>query len=287
MHLVQAKTILSANNGVNVYRGCTHGCIYCDSRSDCYNMNHDFEDIEVKANAPQLLDRVLASKRKKCMVGTGAMSDPYNPLELELRLWRQCLEIIDRRRFGATFLTKSDRFLRDIDLLTSINDRSKAVVQMTLTTADENLCRIVEPNVSTTAERYRALRTLREAGIPNVVWLCPLLPYINDTLENLQAILDMCFDVSTKGIIMFDAGLTLRDGNRAYFYQALDRHFPGLRKVYEHEYGLSYAIQSPRAAQLMAMFHEECDRRGVLHAPNEVFSYLREYPQPYEQLSLF
>ena len=287
MHLVQAKTILSANNGVNIYRGCTHGCIYCDSRSDCYNMDHDFEDIEVKANAPQLLDRVLASKRKKCMVGTGAMSDPYNPLELELRLWRQCLEIIDRRRFGATFLTKSDCFLRDFDLLTSINDKSKAVVQMTLTTADENLCRIVEPNVSTTAERYRALKTLQEAGIPNVVWLCPLLPYINDTPENLRAILDMCFDAGTKGIIMFDAGLTLRDGNRAYFYQALDCHFPGLRKVYEREYGLSYTIQSPRAAQLMAMFHEECKRRGVLHTPNEVFSYLREYPQPYEQLSLF
>ena len=237
MHLVQAKTILSANNGVNIYRGCTHGCIYCDIRSDCYNMNHNFEDIEVKANAPQLLDRALASKRKKCMVGTGAMSDPYNPLELELRLWRQCLEIIDRRRFGATFLTKSDRFLRDIDLLVSINDKSKAVVQMTLTTADENLCRIVEPNVSTTAERYRSLKTLQETGIPNVVWLCPLLPYINDTPENLRAILDMCFDVGTKGIIMFDAGLTLRDGNRAYFYQALDRHFPGLREVYEREHG--------------------------------------------------
>ena len=287
MHLVQAKTILSANNGVNIYRGCTHGCIYCDSRSDCYNMDHDFEDIEVKANAPQLLDRALASKRKKCMVGTGAMGDPYNPVELDLRLWRQCLEIIDRRCFGATFLTKSDCFLRDIDLLTSINDRSKAVVQMTLTTAEENLCRIVEPNVSTTAERYRALKTLQEAGIPNVVWLCPLLPYINDTPENLRAILDMCFDAGTKGIIMFDAGLTLRDGNRAYFYQALDCHFPGLRKVYEREYGLSYAIQSPRAAQLMAMFHEECKRRGVLHTLNEVFSYLREYPQPYEQLSLF
>ena len=250
-------------------------------------MDHDFEDIEVKANAPQLLDRALASKRKKCMVGTGAMGDPYNPVELNLRLWRQCLEIIDRRCFGAAFLTKSDCFLRDIDLLTSINDRSKAVVQMTLTTADENLCRIVEPNVSTTAERYRALKTLQEAGIPNVVWLCPLLPYINDTPENLRAILDMCFDAGTKGIIMFDAGLTLRDGNRAYFYQALDCHFPGLRKVYEREYGLSYAIQSPRAAQLMAMFHEECERRGVLHTPNEVFSYLHEYPQPYEQLSLF
>ena len=158
---------------------------------------------------------------------------------------------------------------------------------MTLTTADENLCRIVEPNVSTTAERYRALKTLQEADIPNVVWLCPLLPYINDTPENLRAILDMCFDAGTKGIIMFDAGLTLRDGNRVYFYQALDCHFPGLRKVYERKYGLSYAIQSPRAAQLMAMFHEECERRGVLHTPNEVFSYLHEYPQPYEQLSLF
>ena len=287
MHLVQAKSILSSGNGMNVYRGCTHGCIYCDSRSDCYGMDHDFEDIEVKENAPQLLERALAAKRKKCMVGTGSMGDPYNPLEEELCVWRRCLEVIERHGFGATLITKSDRVLRDLDLLTSVNGRSKAVVQMTLTTADDDLCRIVEPGVCPTSRRYATLKELQAAGIPTVVWLCPLLPHINDTPDNLGAVLELCFDAGVRGIIWFGAGLTLRRGNRTYFYRALDAHFPGLREVYERMYGDSYVAQSPRAAQLDALFHGSCRSRGILHSPDDCFAYLKEYPRPYEQLTLF
>ena len=158
MHFVRAKGILSANNGMNLYRGCSHGCIYCDSRSHCYHMEHDFEDIEVKENAIELLENALKRKRLKCMLGTGAMTDPYIPLEGQLGHVRKALLLADRYGFGFTLQTKSDRVLRDIDLLQSINQQSKCVVQMTLTTHDEALCRILEPHVSTTGERVEALK---------------------------------------------------------------------------------------------------------------------------------
>ena len=201
MHFVNAKGILSAKNGMNIYRGCTHGCIYCDSRSTCYGMTHDFEDIEVKQNAPELLEIALRSKRKKCMIGTGAMCDPYMHCEEELKLTRKCLEIIDRYGFGATIHTKSNRVLRDLDLLKSINKESKCVVQMTLTTYDEQLCKKIEPNVSTTKERVETLKILRDNGIPNIVWLSPILQMINDTRENIEGILNYCIESKVRGII--------------------------------------------------------------------------------------
>lgn len=245
MHTVSAKGILSKDNGINIYRGCSHGCIYCDSRSLCYGFTHAFEDIEVKENAPELLEQALRGKRSKCMIGTGSMSDPYLHIENELQLTRRCLEIIDRYGFGVAVQTKSTLVLRDLDLLTSINRKAKAVVQMTLTTADETLCRIIEPNVSTTRERIEALMTLRQAQIPTVVWITPLLPFINDTEENLNRLLDACIEAGVKGIICFGMGVTLRDGDREYFYKALDRHFPGLKEKYVRTYGNSYELESP------------------------------------------
>lgn len=194
MHYVKAKGILSSDNGMNLYRGCTHGCIYCDSRSKCYQMNHAFEDIEVKENALELLEKALLSKKKRCMIGTGAMTDPYLPLEEKLRLTRGALELIERHGFGVAIQTKSDRILRDLDLLQKINEKSKAVVQMTLTTQDDALCRILEPNVCVTSARVAALKAFRDAGIPTVVWLCPILPFINDTRENIEGILQSCID---------------------------------------------------------------------------------------------
>ena len=206
MHFVDARGILSARNGMNIYRGCTHGCIYCDSRSRCYGFTHPFEDIEVKRNAPALLEQKLRSKRKKCMIGTGAMCDPYLHCEEELRLTRACLEIIDRYGFGVSVLTKSDRILRDMDLLGSIQEKSKAVAQMTLTTWDDRLCRIIEPEVCVTSRRLEVLRTMKEAGIPTVVWMTPLLPFINDTKENLEGILEGCLEAGVKGILCFGMG---------------------------------------------------------------------------------
>lgn len=289
MHFVDAKGILSARNGMNIYRGCTHGCIYCDSRSRCYGFTHPFEDIEVKRNAPALLEQKLRSKRKKCMIGTGAMCDPYLHCEEELRLTRACLEIIDRYGFGVSVLTKSDRILRDLDLLGSIQDKSKAVAQMTLTTWDDRLCRIIEPEVCVTSRRLEVLRTMKEAGIPTVVWMTPLLPFINDTKENLKGILEGCLEAGVKGILCFGMGLTLREGNREYFYQALDRHFPGLRREYQRRYGNAYELPSPRHRELQQIFEDTCAKAGILYRPEDIFAYLREFPENkgYTQLSLF
>lgn len=288
MHKVNVKGILSAKNGMNIYRGCLHGCIYCDSRSLCYQMNHKFEDIEVKANAVGLLENTLRRKRNKCMIGTGAMSDPYMPIEEKLGNMRKCLEVIERYGFGVTMITKSTKVLRDLDLLKKINEKSKCIVQMTLTTYDEDLCRIVEPNVETTYERFRALEILRDNGIPTVVWLCPILPFINDTEENIREILDYCVRAKVKGIINFDMGVTLRDGNREYFYKKLDEHFPGLKEKYIRMYGNSYQLSSPNSRQLNMIYKSECIKNGIMCDVNECFEYLNKYEDKYggEQISL-
>ena len=288
MHEVNVKGILSAKNGMNIYRGCLHGCIYCDSRSLCYQMNHKFEDIEVKANAVGLLENTLRRKRNKCMIGTGAMSDPYMPIEEKLGNMRKCLEVIERYGFGVTMITKSTKVLRDLDLLKKINEKSKCIVQMTLTTYDEDLCRIVEPNVETTYERFRALEILRDNGIPTVVWLCPILSFINDTEENIRGILDYCVRAKVKGIINFDMGVTLRDGNREYFYKKLDEHFPGLKEKYIRMYGNSYQLSSPNSRQLNMIYKSECIKNGIMCDVNECFEYLNKYEDKYggEQISL-
>lgn len=272
---------------MNLYRGCQHGCIYCDSRSLCYHMDHPFEDIEVKENALQLLEQALKSRRTKCMIGTGAMTDPYIPAETKLQLTRGALELIARYGFGVAIQTKSDRILRDLPLLRTINENAKAVVQMTLTTLDESLCRIVEPGVCTTAARAEALRQFRDAGIPTVVWLCPLLPYINDTEENVRGILELCADAGVKGVINFGMGLTLRDGSREYYYANLDKHFPGLKERYIREYGNAYEIPSPNGAKLNRLFHTFCEEHGIWHDNDQIFRYMSTLEQKDEQMSLF
>ncbi len=287
MHFVNAKGILSPQNGMNVYRGCTHGCIYCDSRSTCYGFNHEFEDVEVKQNAPELLEKALRSKRKRCMIGTGAMCDPYMHCEESLQITRKCLELIERYEFGAAIQTKSDRILRDLDLLKSINEKAKCVVQITLTTCDEDLCRILEPNVCTTGRRAEVLNIMRDNGIPTIVWLSPVLPFLNDTEENIRGILEYCIQAKVYGIICFGMGLTLRNGDREYFYQALDRHFPGLRQKYHGKYGYSYELKSERHDRLMGIFREVCEKNGIVYDVGNCFQYLHEFPEKYEQLTFF
>lgn len=277
MHYIQAKGILSASGGMNIYRGCQHGCIYCDARSTCYQMDHPFEDIAVKENALTLLGSALRSRRSPCMIGTGSMSDPYMPLEQELRCTRRSLELIEKYGFGATVLTKSARILEDLDLLQRINSRTKAVVQMTLTTHDDALCRLIEPNVSVTSERIAALKRFQAAGIPTVVWLCPILPFITDTAENIRAIVESCADAGVRGIIQFGMGLTLREGNREYYYTHLDRKFPGLKERYIRTYGNSYELPSPREEALLALFHRLCESHGILHDNDTIFQYLHRF----------
>lgn len=289
MHYVDAKGILSSKNGINIYRGCTHGCIYCDSRSKCYNFQHNFEDIEVKRNAPELLDIALRKKREKCMIGTMAMSDPYIHLEEHLGLTRKCLEVVYKNGFGMCLLTKSTRLLNDLDLIKKINEETKCVVQVSMSTYDEDLCKIIEPNVSTTKERYEMLKILRDNGIPTVVWLMPFLPFINDTKENMKGLLEYCVDAEVYGILNFGVGLTLREGNREYFYKKLDTHFKGMKRKYEKTYGGSYMINSPNNDTLMKVFKETCIENNIEYKSKEIFNYLRKFPEKneYVQLSLF
>ncbi len=276
MHFVKAKSILTPT-AMNLYRGCLHGCIYCDSRSKCYQMQHDFEDIEVKENALELLEDALKRKRRPCMIGTGAMTDPYIPLEKELCLMRGALELLEGYGFGAAVQTKSTLVLRDMDLLQRINEKTKAVVQMTLTTWDDDLCRVIEPNVSTTSQRFEALKRFRDAGIPTVVWLSPILPFINDTEENITGLLGMCAEAQVKGVICFGMGLTLREGNREYFYRQLDRHFPGLKGEYIKRYGNQYEVPSPNSRPLMALFHSLCGEMGLMHDNDQIFQYMHTF----------
>lgn len=267
MHEVISKGILSSNNGMNIYRGCTHGCIYCDARSLCYGMNHVFENIEVKVNAPQLLEEALKKKRKKCVIGTGAMSDPYIQLEEKLQNTRKCLEIIEKYGFGLAIQTKSSRILRDLDLLKSINNKSKCIVQMTLTTYDEELCKIIEPNVSTTKERFEVLKVMRDNDIPTVVWLTPILPYINDTEENIRGILNYCVEAKVKGIIVFGIGLTLRE-------------------KYISKYGNSYEVVSENHEILMKIIKETCEKNNIICGVEEVFKYMKTFEEKNNEIQV-
>ncbi|MCM1299341.1 MAG: radical SAM protein [Firmicutes bacterium] len=288
MHFKEAKSILMPSGGINIYRGCTHGCIYCDSRSDCYQMDHDFEDVEVKINTPWLLEDALKRKKAVSMIGTGAMSDPYMHCEKELKLTRQCLEIIKKYGFGVSLQTKSTLILRDLDLICDIHRSLKAVVNMTVTTVDDDLCRILEPNVAVTSERFEALKIFRQQGIPTVVWLTPILPFINDTEENVTGIAEKCGELGVKGIITFgNMGVTMRSGDREYFYKCLDKHFPGMKERYAKRYGLAYQLPSPDNRQLMSAFKRICKKYGMMTDTKEIFDYMHSTDEAVgEQLSL-
>jgi len=287
MHYADYKKILSPKNGMNLYRGCSHGCIYCDTRSRCYNLNHCFEDIEVKRDALAILEEDIRRRRNPCQVVTGAMCDPYIELEEDLNLTRGALQLISKYHCGVSILTKSARILRDIDLLKEINEKTKCVVSITLTTFDEELCKKLEPNVSTTAERFKVLEVLRDAGIPTVVWLCPILPFINDSQENLIGLLDYCIRAKVVGILCFGFGTTMREGSREHFYKSLDKHFPGVKKKYIEEFGGEYECPSPNSSALMDAFVKVCKHHKIMYDSREIFAYLRKYENKTKQMSLF
>ena len=286
MHMIESRTILSPKNGMNLYRGCQHGCIYCDSRSRCYHMDHRFEDVAVKANGVELLELALKRKRRPCMIGTGSMSDPYTPLEAELGLTRKALEVIERHGCGISLLTKSDLVLRDLDILSRIHRRSKAVVQMTLTTTDDELCKLIEPGVCPTSRRVEVLKEFQRAGIPSVVWLCPILPWLNDTEENIRGIVENCAGAGVRGIICFGMGVTLRDGSREHYYTQLDRKFPGLKERTIRTYGSAYELRSAHHRELEALFHSLCAKHGIWHDNDRIFRWLQQLEEP-DQMSFF
>ena len=286
MHYIETKSILSPRNSMNLYRGCQHGCIYCDARSSCYRMDHRFEDIAVKKNGLELLELALKRKRRRCMIATGTMSDPYTPVEETLCVTRRALEIVERYGCGAAILTKSDLILRDLDILERINRRSKAVVQITLTTMDERLCSMIEPGVCPTSRRIEVLTECQRRGIPTVVWLCPILPWLNDTEENIRGLVESCARAGVKGIVCFGMGLTLREGSREYYYSQLDRKFPGLKERTIRTYGCAYELRSAHQHELNALFHRLCEKHGIWHDNDRIFRWMQELQEP-EQLSFY
>jgi DNA repair photolyase len=294
MELIPAKTIISGyhpnttwfgnNFNMNIYKGCSHGCIYCDSRSECYQVEN-FDEVRAKENALILIERELKSKRKRGIIGTGAMSDPYNPLEKEFKLTRGALELIDRYGFGISIATKSDLISRDIDILKAISAHSPVIVKMTITTADDILCKKIEPNVAVSSARFAAINKLSRAGIFVGILLMPLLPYIEDTEENISSIIKLAHENGAKFI--FPAfGVTLRQNQRAWYYSKLDEHFPSLKEKYIKNYGSAYECGSPKAKELWALFQVECDKRGILYKMDDI---IKGSKQGYEdaQISLF
>ncbi len=272
---------------MNIYRGCSHGCIYCDSRSEVYGKTYTFNDIDVKINAVDLLDKELARRQETCMLTTGSMTDPYIPLEAELQNTRKCLDVIAKHGFGVALLTKSDLILRDIDLLKKINEKAKCVVQMTLTTYDEELCKIIEPDVCTTKRRLEVLIEMKKAGIPTIVWLTPILPFINDSVENINGILNYCKEAQVNGILTFGIGMTLRYGNREYYYKKLDEHFPGIKREYMKKYGSAYGLKPPNSIKIARLVKDFCKNNNMLYGDKCIFSYIYDLPQDSTQLTMF
>jgi DNA repair photolyase len=280
IHEVTAKTLLSSSRQpdpwfgikytMNLYRGCTHQCIYCDSRSECYQIEN-FADVLVKTNAIDLLKKELPRKRVKGTIGTGSMSDPYLPLEATRNLTRQALEVIAQHQFPVHALTKSDLVLRDLETLREIN-RVYAAVSFTITTADDDLGKQLEPGAPIVSRRFTAMAQLAAAGIMTGVLLMPVLPFIEDNAENITAIVSRAHDCGAA-YILASFGMTLRDRQRAHYYAQLDRLFPGLRKQYERRFGVRYSASANDAHRLEHIFREQCARYGIA-------TRLRQYEAP-------
>lgn len=295
MKMIPAKTILSpckngaewfgVNFNMNLYKGCCHGCIYCDSRSACYRVA-DFDTVRAKSGALEILEKELRTRRKTGIIGSGAMSDFYNPFEEGCELTRGALTIIAKYGFGIVIETKSDLVLRDMDILSEIKKHAPAYVNFTVTTADDDLCLRIEKHVCPAGSRFHAMKRLyEEAGIEGGVLMMPILPFINDTPDNILAVIEKAHDAHAKYI--YPAfGVTLRQNQREYFYDRLDEEFPGLKEKYLRYFGDAYSCSSPRSKELSNLFRKECEKRGMLFRMEDISRYIRRnYDR--EQLRLF
>ena len=286
--LIRSKSTawFGTDHTVNLYRGCCHGCLYCDSRSDCYR-NPDFDRVTAKADALRILRDELARKVRPAFIGMGAMSDPYNPFEEELLLTRHALELIDAYDCGVSVDTKSDLIVRDIDLYQSIQAHSPVICKITVTTVDEELAAKVEPRAPSPARRLEAIRKLAEAGLFCGVLLMPVLPFLEDRPEQVLSVVDRSADAGAK-FIYSGFGVTMRQGQREYFLRELDRAFPGehLSRRYLARYGDRYRCPSPRARELWEVFTARCRERGLLYQmPHIVSAATRGYGD--RQLTFF
>lgn len=294
MNFIPAKTIISGysennswfgnNYNMNIYKGCCHGCIYCDSRSECYRVEN-FDEVRAKENALAMIERELKSKRKTGVIGTGAMSDPYNTFEKEFKLTRGALELINRYRFGVSIATKSNLILRDADVLKDVSSHSPVLVKITITAADDELCKKIEPNAPVTSDRFKAISKLSEKGIFAGILLMPILPFIEDTQENIVNIIRLAHENGAK-FIYPSFGMTLRQNQRDWYYKKLEELFPSVKEKYIKCYGNVYECRSPKADELKKLFYNNCDKSGIIYKMKDI---INSYKSGYEnaQISLF
>ncbi|KUO73068.1 MAG: radical SAM protein [Clostridia bacterium BRH_c25] len=294
MKYIPAKTIISgysANNSwfgnnynMNIYKGCCHGCIYCDSRSECYHVEN-FDEVRAKENALAIIERELRSKRRTGVVGTGAMSDPYNIFEKEYQLTRGALSLINNYRFGISIATKSDLVTRDIAILKEIQAHSPVLIKITITTCNDELCKKLEPNVAVSSKRFAALKELSGQGIFAGILLMPMLPFLEDNEENIRGIIHFAHENGAK-FIYPAFGVTLRQNQRDWYYKKLDELFPNIKQKYIKQFGNAYECHSPKAKVLWQLFRKECDGHGILYRMEDI---IKAYKQGYgySQLSLF
>jgi DNA repair photolyase len=287
MEYIPAKTIVSnvkrhdwfgADYNMNIYRGCCHRCIYCDSRSLCYGIER-FDELRAKADALRIIRDDLLKKRRRGVVGTGSMSDPYNPFEKDLRLTRNALELLNAYRFGVDITTKSTLVLRDAAVLKDIQAHSPVIVKITITTCDDALSALVEPDAPPSSERFEAIRQLSAQGIYAGVLMMPLLPFIEDTAENIRGMVARAKECGAR-FLYPSLGMTLRAGNREYYYENLERHFPGVKEQYIKHFGERYSCASPQARKLWKLFTDECGRAELrYHMHDIIVDYKRGYGQ--------
>jgi len=268
---VQARTVLNPirqpdpifglRYTLNLYRGCQHHCIYCDSRSACYNIADFDGEIQVKTTPPQLLDQELARKRTRGTIGTGSMNDPYMPLETHYRLTRAALSVIARHGFPVHVLTKSDLVLQDLPLLQEIH-KVYAAVTFTITTPADDLAARIEPAAPSPTRRFQAVEALASAGLYTGIALMPALPWITDRWEDLSELIRRAAGCGAQYILPLMA-VTLRDRQREHYYAQLDRHFPGLRSRYERQFGLRYTAWAPHSRELFHKIGDLCSQLGL------------------------
>lgn len=294
MEFIPAKTIISGyaennpwfgnNYNMNIYKGCCHGCIYCDSRSECYKIDN-FDTVRAKKDALALINKELKSKKKTGVIGTGAMSDPYNPFEKEYSLTRGALELINIHGFGVSIATKSDLVTRDIDILKKIKEHSPVLIKITITTCNDDMCKKIEPNVGVASKRFSAIKRLSDNGIFTGILLMPVLPFLEDNEENIKDIVRLAHENGAK-FIYPAFGMTLRQNQRDWYFKKLDQNFPGIKQKYIEEFKNAYECRSPKAKLLWHLFKTECDGLGILYKMKDIIS---AYKSGYEedQLSLF
>ncbi len=295
MEFIKAKTILSKvkygnewygiDYNMNLYRGCSHSCIYCDSRSNCYHIEN-FDLVRGKENALYILEQELFKKREKGIIGIGSMSDTYNPLEKEYEQTRGTLKLISKYGFGVSIDTKSDLILRDIDLLKEINTKNNVIVKFTITTPNDELSKIIEPNVCISSKRLQAIKILSDNGIFTGIMMNPMLPFITDKEENIRYLVKLAYENGAKFIHTY-MGMTLRENQRDYYFDKLDQHFIGIKEKYIKYYGDKYNCIVPNYKRLYKVFIDECTKYGILYDMKDIIKAYKKELNSNEQITLF